>query len=307
MAADSEMLGLVMPETKVLIGVHVDRAKVSPFGQYVLTRMQRTDGEFERFVAATGFDPRRDVKEILVASTGEPGHQSSLVLARGAFDASRLTAAARLKGHTTETYKGVEILVSPGGNTAVAFLDSSLAAAGEPDKVRGAIDRRSSASAIAPGVAAKVNQLSGQYDGWMVTLVPVSTFATRLNDPNMQGALRGDLLRAIDEASGGVKFGQMVQISAQAVTRTEKDATALADVARFLATMVRLNVPERQATVLGPVLEGLDVKTEGNTLHVNLAMPESDLERLLESHGGRARRRGASLAPHPGERVYSQR
>ena len=72
-AADPQLLNLVMPDAKVLAGVNVEQAKGTQFGQYVLNQLQTHDADMQQLVALTGFDPRRDVRELLVASDGVPG------------------------------------------------------------------------------------------------------------------------------------------------------------------------------------------------------------------------------------------
>src|ERR1035441_3977407 len=68
-AADSRLLNLVMPDATVLAGVNVDQAKTTPFGQYVLTTLlQQQDQKLQQLATLTGFDPRRDVHELLLRS-----------------------------------------------------------------------------------------------------------------------------------------------------------------------------------------------------------------------------------------------
>src|ERR1035438_8027214 len=83
-AADSQLLGLVMPDAKVLAGVNVDQAKGSPFGLYLLTQMQSDNTALlQALIALSGFDPTRDVHELLAATNGAPGDKTpvGLVLA----------------------------------------------------------------------------------------------------------------------------------------------------------------------------------------------------------------------------------
>src|ERR1700681_827461 len=98
-AADPSLLSLVMPDAKVIAGARVDQAKTSPFGMYVLTHLQLDDPDFQKFVAVTGFDPRRDVRELLVASNSaqyDPSHW--LVLAKGTFNPERIEGVAQANG-----------------------------------------------------------------------------------------------------------------------------------------------------------------------------------------------------------------
>src|ERR1700758_1458318 len=77
-AADPLLLNLVSPDAKVVAGVNVEQAKGTQFGQYVLNQMQTGDAHLQELVALTGFDPRRDVRELLVASDGVPGSKTGL-------------------------------------------------------------------------------------------------------------------------------------------------------------------------------------------------------------------------------------
>src|SRR5580700_5520247 len=89
-AADPQLLNLVMPDAKILAGVNVDQAKTSPFGVYVLAQFQAQDQHLREFTAQTGFDPTRDLHEVLVASTGSQAHAPALTLARGTFSTDKI-------------------------------------------------------------------------------------------------------------------------------------------------------------------------------------------------------------------------
>src|SRR5215831_2143011 len=85
-AADPQLLNLVMPDAKVIAGVNVEQAKGTQFGQFVLNQIQTQDSDLQKLATLTGFDPRRDVRELLVASNGVP--KTGLALAKGQFDVS---------------------------------------------------------------------------------------------------------------------------------------------------------------------------------------------------------------------------
>ena len=252
-AVDQQLMSLLMPDAKVVAGLNVDQAKNSPFGQFLLSRVQNGDAGLGKLTAVTGFDPRRDLHEVLMGTSGQPG-QKGLVLARGTFDTPRIFAAAQLGGHTVENYKGVDILTGTEDATthAVAFLDGAIAVAGDLDSVHGAIDRRSSnGSSLDPALAAKVDQLSSSLDAWSVSTVPIATLANQqVGDMKLNGILSTDMLKAILATSGGIKFGAVIQFSGEAMARSAKDATALADVARFLGTMVQANAPTASAAAI---------------------------------------------------------
>src|SRR5437870_5528864 len=147
-AADQQLLNLLMPDAKVVAGVNVDQAKTSPFGQYVLLQMQSQDQHMRELATQTGFDPTRDVHELLVASSGAPGKETGMALARGNFNIAGVTGAAAQQGAFTETYGGATIVEDPKRTIGIAFLSSSLAVAGDLANVKAAIDRQASPSIL---------------------------------------------------------------------------------------------------------------------------------------------------------------
>ncbi len=286
-AADASLLSLVMPDAKVIAGLHVDQARNSPFGLYVLSHMQLDDANFLKFITATGFDPRRDVTEIVIAANGltyDPSHW--LVLGKGTFQPARIAEAAEANGGAIVKYHGFNILTgtAPEKNvtSAIVFLDSSTAVLGDLDGVQGAIDRRKSGGGAGSILARKVRQVGANNDFWFTTLVPLSEFASAMPDPNLSNAMKGNLLGAIEQASGGIKFGQTVQLSAEAITRSPKDASALVDVVKFVAGLIQTNRQgDKTAAQVSTLLDGLQTSAQGNTMTMTLAIPEATLEQML--------------------------
>src|SRR5690242_112395 len=126
-AVDPVLLNLVMPDAKILSGIQVDQSIASPFGQYVLTQMQAGDAGFQKFILSTGFDPRRDLHEVLAAtnSDGSSTTVTAIVLCRGVFVPSQILAAATQQGGSITQYKGFNIIADPDAKspTAIVFFD----------------------------------------------------------------------------------------------------------------------------------------------------------------------------------------
>jgi hypothetical protein len=306
LAADPALLSMVMPDAKVVAGLQVDSTRTSLFGQYVLAHMQPDDASFKKFIADTGFDPRRDLTEILMASNWESNSSDSrwLVLARGAFNPAKIATLVEANGGTATSFQGVNILFtnpkqSPAVSTGIAFPDNSTALMGDVSSVKAAIQRKQSNSAPSSSLLSKVRDLSSTNDFWFVTLVPLSEFAGAMPDPNLQGAMKGNLLQAVSQASGGAKFSNPVVLSAEAVTRSDKDAEALADVVRFLVGLVqqsRENNPT--AGQISSLLDTLNLQTSGNVMTMSLSIPEKVLEQIFQGvgHGQRQASRKPAVA-----------
>jgi len=295
-AADPALMAMVMPDAKVIAGAQVRQVANSPFGSWVLTHLQLDDPEFQKFMAATGFDPRRDLTELMIAANGSQNDPARwLVLGRGTFDSSRIRGAAVTMGGTVTTHKGVAMVSIPGKDksaaaTAVAFPDASTAVMGPPDMVEAALDRRQSHAPVAGGLAGKVRQLSSVNDFWFSTLVPLSEFAGSMPDSNIAGALKGNMLAAVQQASGGIKFGAEIVLSADIVTRTPQDASSLVDVVKFLAGLIQTNrKKDTTAEKVSTVLDSLKCSSQGNVMTMSLAIPEPMIEQMLQSMSGKGK------------------
>ncbi len=282
--ADPALLNLLMPDAKVVAGINVDQCVSSQFGQFLLSQLPTNDASLVKVMAATGFDPRRDLHEIL---TGTDGQQHGLVLARGTFTTALIIAAGQAAGQTVETYSGVQILTGKKDSHphGLAFVGDSIAVAGDLDSVHGAIDRRAATSAsIEAALASQVQQLSGSFDAWSVSILPLSALAAQIGSGgNLNGILSSDLLKTIQQLTSGVKFVDGLQLSGQAVSNSSQNATALADVVRFLVNMVKVNVPASSAAAISTLLQNLSVQADGSTVNLALAIPESQLEDLVRT------------------------
>jgi hypothetical protein len=303
-AADQGLLRLVMPDAKVVAGLQVDRTRDSAFGQFVLSHMQLDDPAFQKFVAGTGFDPRKDVKELIIASNWQVGASGTrwLVLGKGTFDLPKIQHAAEDAGVAMTRYQGASMFSfaghgAPDTDNSIAFLDASSAVMGDAASVKAAIQRKQNNAEASSDLVGKVKDLSAKNDFWFVTLVPLSEFALDMPDPNLGGAMRGNTLSAINEARGGVRFGATVTISADVVTRSDKDALALVDVVKFLVGMLQLNRQDNPvAGQVSTLLDPLETKTAGNVMSMSLAVPEQQLERLF-NNVGRSGRPATPAAP----------
>ena len=282
-AADPQLLNLVMPDAKVLAGVNVEQAKGTQFGQYVLNQLQTQDAQMQQLVTLTGFDPRRDVRELLVASDGTPGSKTGLALAKGTFDVAKITTAAALAGVATEVYSGFTILKDPKKQEAgIAFLDATTVAAGDIANVKGAIDRLKIPQPLPAAVAVKVNQWSNSQDAWGITTVPPASLAPTTGKP---GTLSGPIVNAgqnVQAAVGGVKFGAQVVFSGEAQCDTAQNATTLGDVVKLLINLAQMQAG--QDPTAAALIKSVSATTSGNVVAISASLPEDVFQQMLQPH-----------------------
>lgn len=292
-AADTALLNLLPPDAQVIFGVQVDQSRYTPFGQYVLARLEKEDGDLQQFIALTGFDPRRDISEIVGAGRGD-GKQG-LVCVRGRFDIPKILAALPRESVAPVQYRGVTLVSGKGpGSAGVAFLNGSLAVAGEGDLVRAAIDRWLDGGKLPAELAARAAEASSHYDVWMATAAWPAALAERLPPESGGAAVKGDLVRAIEQMSGGVKFGAQVTLAGETLLKTDKDAAALADVFRFLASFIQLQANTERAQRFADFARRMEIAAEGNRVRVSLTVPEAEFEKLFERLEARPRQQPKS-------------
>jgi hypothetical protein len=307
-AADPRLLNLVMPDATTLAGANVTSAEGTPFGQYVLTHLTSAMGsQLQTFVAATGFDPRKDVTEVLAASSGGATNPSGLILASGTFDVSQITAAIAAKAPTltVQTYGGATLITgTASAKTAkanpgsIAFLGTNIAIAGDIASVKAAIDRSTVTNSINTALATQVQTLSTTEDAWVVSNVPASSLlsdafgmdnhvgnSTKPATPSpLPMSQFAQMFNGIQGSSGGVKFGDTVVMTGQAVMTDAATAKSLADVLQALVSIASMAGGQNpEIASLAQILQSLKITADGATINLALSVPETQLESILNS------------------------
>jgi hypothetical protein len=294
-AADPMLLNLLAPDAKVVAGVNVEQAKGTQFGQYILNQVQTADAHLQELVTLTGFDPRRDVRELLVSSDGVPNSKKGLVLAAGNFDVAKITAAAAAHNAATEAYGGNTILEDPKKEYGLVFLSPTMVAAGDLASVRGAIDRQTAAQPLPAALLVKINQWSTSQDAWGISAVPpailmppppAKTGATTPPSPVVGAA------QSVQAAAGGVKFGANVVFSGEATCDTAQNAATLRDLTQLMlnfAQMQTANNPEAAA-----LIKSATVNANGTVVKMSASLPQDMFIQMLAPHA-----QAMHAVPHP--------
>jgi hypothetical protein len=290
-AADPGLLNLVMPDAQVLAGMNVTNSTISPLGTFLLSHLSNDPG-LQQFIAQTGFDPSRDLTEMLAASNGNTAAPSSLVLAKGSFDVAKIVARiAQGTSQQVSTYAGATLITSTNAKDthAAAFIGGSIAVTGNVVSVKAALDRSGGVNSIDPALAAQAQTLSTTEDAWSVSLASLGSLI-----PGGATAAGGagqtlQLVKNIQSSSAGLKFGGNVQFTAQAVADTPQDASALGDVIKMIASLAAMSAASNaDAAAIAQALQSLQVTTSGATVNLSASLPEAQVEALLS----------AALAPH---------
>lgn len=288
-AVDPGLLSLVTPDAKALVGVQVAQTQASTFGQYLFSQIPN-DQNVNKVMTAIGFDPRRDLLEVLAASGDNPA--AAVVLGRGSFQPAKIATAATLAGAATSKYRGFEILSGGGGNAggktgSLVFLDSSTVAMGDTAAVKAVIDRRAAATVFSGALADRAKLISASNDIWFASLTPPSGIVAGAA-PNGQGNPMQAMLQSALQASGGIKFSTTaVIVSAEVLARSAQDAQSIVDVLRFGASMIQMNRNQNPgAAHAASLLDTATFSTAGSVARFTLSLPEQQIEQLFMPQAG---------------------
>jgi hypothetical protein len=281
-AEDDSLARLLPDHPQTVSGFNVGSIVATAFGQQLLAQLKDEEPRFRQLLDLAGIDLSRDLREVMVATYARPGTKNqSLVIARGTF----VTARARAQGIRNAPageHLGFQLFHTGNGGT-LAFPGDSLAILGDAWAVREALTGLKPTHAAAAS-SQKFRQLSAQYDVWMFTADLRSTMASRIDDRLVDATTRyTPIFRGVNQASGGMKFGDVVTISADALMRSEKEAVTAADVLSVIASLARMAPDKLPNADFLLLLEGMRVRAEASSLSLTFSIPQAQLIRLFDS------------------------
>jgi hypothetical protein len=267
---DSTLAALVPPDATMLSGVRMEAVRATPLYQKMVA--SKALPQLDDFARQTGFDPRRDVRELLIASNGA----DSLLAARGTFNIHPIEGAAK------SSYKGYTLYTRENG--AVGLIDNSTAIAGPVAAVRAALDRYQAGERTGPSaLLARARQIPSENQIWSVSNGFDSLIARNIPQEG-NAASAGRILRSLENTTFAADLRTGVNGSLNGLCRTEQDAKNLGDAARGLVGLGRLSVPENQPELLR-LWDGIKVDQQQRTVKITLAIPQDLIDKLVDLLG----------------------
>jgi hypothetical protein len=251
----------------MLTGIRMDDVRATPIYQKLLAQKRLT--QLDDFARRTGFDPRKDVREMLFASRGT----DMLMAARGTFN---LRESPDL---TKTTYKGFTLYTGDQGG--VALVDNSTAVAGDLRAVRAALDRYKAGDRSGPaGLLARAGEIAPQNQIWTVSNGYGDLITGRMPETG-NAANFTRILRSLENMTAVADLRSGVNGYITGLCRTEQDAKNLGDAARGLVGMGRLSVPESQPELLR-LWDGFKVDQQQRMVKITVAIPQDLIDKLVE-------------------------
>ncbi len=266
---DNVLEKMVPPGATSLVGAHMDQIKQTD----MYRRLVAVQGlsQLDEFARQTGFDPRRDVREILFVTGGS----GAVLLARGTFHLK-----PDLLPNTSRTRHG-QYQIWGDGRNGYCILDPTLAAAGDIGAVSAALDEwTSGAHTGAQHLLTYVSTVNPQFQIWGVS-AGTGNFLAEHPPAAGSGFDLSQIFRSLHDYWFEADFSTGMKAEIHATTHTEKDAMNIRDAVRGLVGFGRLQVPENQPDLL-KVWDGINVDQQGRSLSIQADIPQDLVDKLVQ-------------------------
>jgi hypothetical protein len=265
---DPELSRLVPPDAVMLAGFRMETLRTTPIYQKLIAGRHLTD--LDDLAAKTNFDPRKDVREILIASSPA----SSVMLARGTF------AIKPLAGVTQSDYRGAKLFSDRARDLTLGVLDSSTAVAGTGAAVKRAVDQRQSGHHPPAALLERAAALPATGQIWAVTS-GWGTWADRSlpNSGNLANLSR--IFRSLETTALTADFRSGLDATAEGLCKTDQDAKTLTEALRGFVGLGRLSVPENRPELLR-LYDGIKVDQQQRVLHVTVKIPPDLIDQFIK-------------------------
>ena len=275
---DGVLARMVPPGTVSLLGARMDQIKNTEMYKKLIAQQKLPD--LDRFTRETGFDPRRDVRELLVASNLTQG--KSVALARGNF---KVTEFGNLKSFKHGVYS-----IHGDDRGGFCLLDSTTAAAGPLPELYAALDHwHSGAAPATPQLLKQVEQIPANSQVWAVSEGGFNIPGTMTM--RQGGADFAQIFRGVERSELWADLSKGVDAVIEGDVKTEADAKNLGDAARGLIGLGRLSVPENHKELL-QLWDGFHVEQHERNIRITIKAGQDMIDRLVSLF------QSGELSPH---------
>ncbi|HUA59258.1 MAG TPA: hypothetical protein VML19_10920 [Verrucomicrobiae bacterium] len=256
MASDVSVLELAPAGTNAAIGINVRGLLDSPMAKEIKTAAAGHKG-FSGLPGAPkidGFDPFKDLDQLVVFVQSGSGKPSTLLVLTGRFDVEKMGAGAK-------KYHDVPLLEASQGQV-LAVLDGATGIYGEQELVQQAIDRRGSGTQLGADLAARIDAARQKYDAW-----GLGEFPDGIAVPGEAESM----FRSIDRFSFGASLRQGLELNLEAHAKSPEDASKIAAALSLLETAIKAAPKNGDGTKF-------EVHSDNGTFQIAVSVPQEALE-----------------------------
>jgi hypothetical protein len=301
-AADPALLDFIMPDARLVVGVDIAHMRSSPLNTTFTSGVQGANPELQKLMDAAGFDPMRDLQELVFASPGIGKNPPALLVARGNFDTAKLRAFAESAGSKITDFKGVPLMSDPEKDNGTFALLDNIILAGNREQVKAAIERRGQGRILNTEMSIRIADVSRRYDAWLVSIAPLATMSSALPaDAKIDGLTSAEALRSIEQFSIGISLKSDLAFAAEMIMTNAQAAGSMADGLQMMMAMAQQGAKDQPAVM--NALKNVKLGVEQNVVHVGMTVPVEELEKAVRSAMDTSKKSGSMTAARRPEAV----
>lgn len=280
--ADPALLDFIMPDARLVVGVDIANMRSSPLNASFSNSVQSSNPELQKLMEAAGFDPLRDLQEIIFASPGLGKNPPALLVARGNFNTAKLRAFAESAGSKITDYQGVPLMSDPEKDSGSFALLDDIILAGNREQVKSAIERRGRSRILNTEMSTRIAAVSQRYDAWLVSIAPLATMASNLpSDSKMDSITSAEVLRGIEQFSIGISLKSDLTFAAEMIMKDVPAAGSMADGLQMMMAMAQQSAKDQPAVM--SALKNVKLGVEQNVVHVAMTVPVDEVQKAVRS------------------------
>jgi hypothetical protein len=283
---DPALLPLIPSDTISLGGIRVDAFQKTETWKRLSASPQWTR-QLDEFTKEVGFDPRKDLLEVLWASDGK----ESLFFIRNRFSQMNIEPMVRREGFQRLAYKGYPLLGDE--EFAALFMNASTAVVGRTARLRKIIDDRDAGPGnVSKELLAKAETIPANTHLWMVATPSAlpKLESDRAGTSNMLANLPR-LLNGVQYLTVALDMASGVDAQAVAYCGDDQCAKQWQNTIKGLAGIARLTLPEAQRAQMLPLLDSVEVQVNGTVATTKFKVDLAGLERLQTTFSAAESRR----------------
>ncbi|HLJ50855.1 MAG TPA: hypothetical protein VKU01_32815 [Bryobacteraceae bacterium] len=268
---DPELAKYIPADAVFLLGVNADAIRNTPVYQKYIAALNLPN--LAQFTQQTGLDPRKDISQLLSVSNGKTG----VLLARGNFNPADLEHRLESGGARRSTYNSHNLF---GDDTrSVVILNGSTAIAGSTTVVKGVIDAGSHGS-TPPALTERVKSIPADSQIWAALVGGTPNLNVGVpENSNLGSVIR--LFRGIDSAALGIDLRNGLDLTANAICRSDQDAKRLHDALKGIIGLGRLSTPDNQPDLL-KLYDAIKVEQQQSKVDVTAQVPPDLTNRFID-------------------------
>jgi hypothetical protein len=268
---DADLESLVPADTTFVAGANLEAIRDTPVYQKLINSLPLP--QLDDFTRRTGLDPRKDLSQILSCFNGKSG----FLMAQGKFRLQDLEQRLESNGAKRFAYKKYSLFGDD--RAAIFFLNGSTAIAGPTPELRSLIDQTGGRGLPAslrdllrtlPATDQIYAALTGGLEGLSLSIPQNSNLGNVVN-----------MLRTIDSATLGMDLRKGIAVTAEANSKTERDAQFVHDMVKGIVGFGRLNAPSNQPELL-KLYDAIQVEQQQTKTKVTADIPPDLAEHFLD-------------------------